>query len=79
MKIIVQYFALLREERGCAGEEIETTAPTALALYDELRKLHGLSMPVGSMKVAIKDEFVSWEAPLADRDTVSFLPPVAGG
>lgn len=80
MKTIhVQYFALLREERGCAGEEIETTARTAIELYDELRKLHGLSMPVGALKVAIRDEFALWDQRIEDRDTVSFLPPVAGG
>ncbi|MCI0536666.1 MAG: MoaD/ThiS family protein [Verrucomicrobiales bacterium] len=79
MKIAVQYFALLREERGCAGEEIDTAVRSPSELFLELRARHGFSLTESSLRVAINDEFGEWNASLCDRDVVSFLPPVAGG
>ena len=41
----VQYFAILREQRGVAAEKLATEAATPGALYDELRARHGFSLP----------------------------------
>ncbi|MBU6450506.1 MAG: MoaD/ThiS family protein [Cyanobacteria bacterium REEB67] len=75
----VRYFALLREERGLAEETIETTAPTLRALYEELRGKHGFALPVERLRVAIKDDFVSFDTAIEDQCEIIFVPPVAGG
>jgi molybdopterin-guanine dinucleotide biosynthesis protein A len=75
----VRYFALLREQAGRSSEELDTPAGTPQELYEELRRRHGLSVGTQFLRVAINDDFADWHAPLADGDTVVFLPPVAGG
>ena len=75
----VQYFALLREQRGLAQETVQTTAPDAAALYEELRAHHGFTLPVDRLRVAINGEFAPWPAPLSGGEHLVFIPPVAGG
>jgi molybdopterin converting factor subunit 1 len=77
--IQVQYFALLREARGCSQETIETTANTPLALYQFLQKQHHFPLTAEQLRVAINENFVAWETPLQSHDRVVFIPPVAGG
>jgi sulfur-carrier protein len=77
--IHIRYYAMLREERGVAAEAVQTAAPTAGALYDELKAAHGLKWPIGRLKVAVNDELKAWDTALREDDIVSFLPPVAGG
>lgn len=80
MKAIhVQYFAILREQRGLSRETLSTTAATAVDLYAELQARHGFSLPADRLRVAINDEFTAWSAPLRDGAAVVFIPPVAGG
>jgi len=38
-----------------------------------------LTLPERNLLVAIIETTVCWDAPLADGDTVAFLPPVLGG
>jgi molybdopterin synthase sulfur carrier subunit len=78
-KLHVQYFAILREQRGLSEETIETTAATPGALYDELRAAHRFTLPRERIRVASNDEFVAADAPLREGDRVVFIPPVAGG
>jgi molybdopterin-guanine dinucleotide biosynthesis protein A len=78
-KVNVQYFAILREQAGRAREELETSAQTALELYEELRIRHGLKLAPEQLRVAINEEFADMSQPLSRGDTVVFLPPVAGG
>jgi molybdopterin-guanine dinucleotide biosynthesis protein A len=75
----IRYFALLREQAGRSSEELDTPADTPQELYEELKLRHGLKVDAQFLRVAINDEFADWRAPLADGDTVVFLPPVAGG
>jgi len=77
--IHVQYFALLREQRGLTRETLVTTAATAAALYDELRARHPFTLAAEHLRVAVNDEFAPWTAPLRDGDSLVFIPPVAGG
>ena len=77
-KLTVEYFAVLREQAGKDSENIETNAETADELFGELESRYGFPT-LSSMKVAINDEFSSWNASLNDGDTVVFIPPVAGG
>ncbi len=76
---VVRYFGMLSERRGLAEEKFATAAATASGLYEELNFLHGLGMAIGSLRVAVNDEFASWDRQLVDGDTVAFLPPMSGG
>ena len=75
--IKLQYFGLLREQRGLGVESIETNAGTARDLYVELAALHGFMPKVEQVWVAINNAFVAWDQPLASDDTISFIPPAA--
>ena len=78
-KIHVQYFAILREQRGVSAEELSTSATTPGALYDELRARHKFSLPRERIRAAVNDAFTDSSATLRDGDRVVFIPPVAGG
>ena len=75
----VQYFAILREQRGAAEETLSTGAATPVALYNELRAKHRFTWPAERIRAAVNDEFVAASALLRDGDRVVFIPPVAGG
>lgn len=77
--IFVQYFAILREQRGLPEERLATTAATPGALYEELRGRHGFTLDGDRVRAAVNDEFVDSAAPLREGDRVVFIPPVAGG
>jgi sulfur-carrier protein len=78
-KVHIQYFAILREQRGESEETIETTAHSAGALYEELRMRHKFSLPGDRVRAAVNDEFVATTTQLRDGDRLVFIPPVAGG
>ena len=78
-KLTIQYFAILREQRGISREHVDTAAPTPAALYHELRARHGFTLPPERIRAAINGDFVSADAPLRDNDELTFIPPVAGG
>lgn len=75
----VRYFAILREQRGLDEERIVTGAATAAELYEELRRRHSFSLPADRLRVAINDDFRTWDAPVGDGDELVFMPPIAGG
>lgn len=79
-QIQVRFFAILREQAGCATISVETSAPDAAALYVELQERYpGLTFPVTMLRVSINESYVEHSAPLAAGDRVVFIPPVAGG
>ena len=75
----VEYFAILKERRGCSSESIETDAVTVRDLYSKLAKSHNFPMSTESIRVAINHEFRDWDDPVVDSNTIVFIPPVAGG
>ncbi|MBM3851545.1 MAG: MoaD/ThiS family protein [Verrucomicrobia bacterium] len=77
--ITVEYFAILREQRGVARETLTTAAGTPTALYAELHGRHGFSLPADGVRAAVNGVVVNGDAPLRDGDLVVFIPPVAGG
>ncbi len=80
MKTIhVQYFAILREQRGLTQEKIATTAATAADFYAELRARHNFTLAPEHLRVAVNEEFAPWTTPLREGDSLVFIPPVAGG
>ncbi len=78
-KLTIQYFAILREQRGVTREFLETSATTPAALYDELRARHGFTLPPDRIRAAINGDFAPPHTPLRDGDELTFIPPVAGG
>ena len=78
MRVRVDYFAMLRERAGREHETLETRAATPQDLYRELAPRRGLPARTG-LRVAVNDEFRTWDCRLADGDRIVFIPPVAGG
>jgi molybdopterin converting factor small subunit len=78
-KLSIQYFAILREQRGLSREELDTSAATPAALYEELRARHGFTLPADRIRAAVNGDFVASDARLDDGQIVTFIPPVAGG
>ena len=79
MTIHIQYFAILREQRGATEETLTTAAATPRALYEELRSRYRFTLPAERIRAAVNDEFVAADATLRDGDRIVFVPPVAGG
>jgi len=79
LPVRLEYFALLREQRGLEAELVETVAKTPRELYLEVAAAYGFTLTVDRVRVAVNNAFVSWDRPLAANDTVVFIPPVAGG
>ena len=75
----VQYFAILREQRGLTAESLVTNVPTVSGLYVELRARHAFTLPGNRVRAAVNDAFVPASEVLREGDRVVFIPPVAGG
>ena len=75
----VQYFAILREQRGLTAESLVTNVPTVSGLYEELRARHAFTLPGNRVRAAVNDAFVPQSHVLREGDRVVFIPPVAGG
>jgi len=84
MSVKLLYFAGLREALGSGGETVELPAGvgTAGALRDHLAARGGAWGALGTMRnlrVAVNQQMVGFEAPVAAGDEVAFFPPVTGG
>ncbi len=76
----VRFFAILREQAGCATLALESRADDAAALYAELQaRFTGLTFPAALLRVSVNERYAAMTAPLAAGDRVVFIPPVAGG
>ncbi len=79
MKNRVRYFALFREQTGCASETINWSGGTTAELFQMMAEKHtGLKTEAAAL-VAVNDEMAGWETLLNEDDQVLFFPPVAGG
>jgi molybdopterin converting factor small subunit len=78
-EVHIQYFAIMREQRGVARESVTTDAATAAELYAELKRVHPFTLPQDRLRVAIGGEFAPWTTRLNDGVELVFIPPVAGG
>ncbi|MCA0044291.1 molybdopterin converting factor subunit 1 [Celeribacter litoreus] len=83
MKIEVLYFAWVRERIGLPRETVETEAATVQALVDELKareERYDLAFSdLKSLRVALDQELMDFDAPLDGVREVAFFPPMTGG
>ncbi|MFT5870893.1 MAG: molybdopterin synthase sulfur carrier subunit [Paracoccaceae bacterium] len=81
--IDVLYFAWLRERVGTGRDQIETNAETVAELIAELRaRDEGYEFAfsdLSAVRVAVDQELVELDAPLAGAREVAFFPPMTGG
>jgi molybdopterin synthase sulfur carrier subunit len=79
----VLYFAWVRERIGIPKETVETEAETVGDLVDELRKREGrydmAFSDLASLRCAVDQELVGFDAPIRDAREVAFFPPMTGG
>jgi molybdopterin converting factor subunit 1 len=75
----VRYFALFREQAGCAFETVDWSGGTAADLFQMMAEKHPDLQSQAAALVAINDEMSAWETALNEADEVLFFPPVAGG
>ena len=79
-QVQVRLFAGLREAMGWSEQLVEL-APAADATPHQLWRQLGLQpahLPAG-VRVAINQQFATWDASLAAGDELAFLPPISGG
>lgn len=82
----VRLFAGLRETVGWSETQVElspaaasalATRPTPAQLWRQLGLQPG--DPPAGVRVAINQQFASWDTPLSGGDELAFLPPISGG
>lgn len=79
LSIKIQYFAVLREQRGLAEETVATETATPGELFTQLRVRHGFTLAPEMVRAAVNGGFAPMDRRLVSGDTVVFIPPVAGG
>ncbi|MDA7826593.1 molybdopterin converting factor subunit 1 [Rhodobacteraceae bacterium] len=81
--ITLLYFAWVRERIGLPKETVETTATTVKELVEELRardERYAVAFSdLASLRVAIDQDLVDFDAPLSGAKEVAFFPPMTGG
>ena len=77
--IDVLFFGKLKMIWNTSQLTIQTKCETVECLYAELLKQVTEIPQKASIKVAINDEFVTWQSPIKENDSVAFLPPASGG
>ena len=78
-RVHLEYYALLREQRGVDSETIETDLNSYAELYDFLCEEHGFSVSREQLRIARNESFADFSDTITDGDTVVFITPVAGG
>lgn len=79
----ILYFAWVRERIGIPKESVETNATTVRELVLELRQREErydiAFSDLDSLRVALDQDLVDFDAPLAGAKEVAFFPPMTGG
>lgn len=80
----VLYFSWLRERIGTAGEEVDpgdaATARDLISVLAQRSDEHAAAFAdTAAIRVAVDQEMVEMDAPLAGAREVAFFPPVTGG
>ena len=77
-RVVVLYFASLRDAAGVAQEAVEHDGDLA-ALYATLRAKHGFAWPQASLRVSLDGAFARWTDIPGEGAEIAFIPPVSGG
>ena len=83
MKIL--YFAWIRQQTGLGEEDVSVPAEVTDVggLIEWLRgrgpKFATALQDVSALRVAVNQEFATFETKIADRDEVALFPPMTGG
>ncbi len=77
--VTVRYYSHLSTRRGIQSDPVDSDAPTVLDLLHEIQAARRLPLTPTMAKASVNDTFVEWSAPFADGDTITFIPPFAGG
>jgi molybdopterin converting factor subunit 1 len=81
MRVVVRYFAVVRERLGREQESLElpagATVATALDALAERHAAIGALRPY--LQVAVNQTMAGAPQPLSDGDEMALIPPVAGG
>ncbi|TYB88470.1 molybdopterin converting factor subunit 1 [Oceaniovalibus sp. ACAM 378] len=79
----IVYFAWVRERIGLPREKVETAAATVADLVAELiarEERYAVAFAdISALRVAVDQELVGFDAPLAGVREVAFFPPMTGG
>jgi molybdopterin synthase sulfur carrier subunit len=79
----VLYFAWVRERIGLPRETVRTDAATVQDLVAELcareARYEMAFSDLTALRVAVDQELVEWDTPLAGVREVAFFPPMTGG
>lgn len=79
----VLYFAWVRERIGLPREEVESSAETVMDLIAELKarepRYAAAFQDISALRVAVDQEMVEFDTPLAGVKEVAFFPPMTGG
>ena len=80
MRVTIRCFAQLRE---LATDRTELDLPDGATLDDAWRQLAERHVEIEPHRPYVRGArngaYAAWAQPLADGDTVAFLPPVSGG
>ena len=83
MTLDILYFAWVRERVGTAKETVDTSAETVADLLAELRnreERYALALSdLSAVRVAVDQNLVDMDAPLANAREVAIFPPMTGG
>ena len=80
MNITVLFFASLAEKAQQGQQQLSLADNLSLSeLYTQLQQQYGFELGTSKVRVAINDEFASWDDAINEGDTIAFIPPVAGG
>ena len=78
-EITIEYFAVFLQKRGVQRETLHTESATVRELFAELKEKFGFTLPEHTVKVAVNEKVVPWNASLNSGDKVLFIPTIAGG
>lgn len=81
--VSVLYFAVLRDLAGVAEETVALPSPPPVRVSELLKTLEGaheaLRGHLGSVRVAVNEEFAGLTSLLEGGEVVALIPPVSGG
>lgn len=77
--ITILFFGKLKETWQTSELQWQTHSHDVEGIYAEILEKANEVPHKASIKTAINDEFVEWNHPISDGDTLAFLPPASGG